>query len=201
MKIMRRRFISLAAVTAAGPVAVTGLGLAAGPAPHSPRLTAATLSAAAAAGQTPGSGAAGRILLVAVAVVAVGAFTVLQIMARSGHRRAGRPRPPGACRRLRLADPAAAVRGRCRPRRDAGRRSRCLRAVVEIRITARLRAGLRSWSQPRSRSRLRSPRAAARERPAGRAARMVVMKAAPGAVAGVGGLPKRHPACLRYLYR
>ena len=99
MKIMRGRFISLAAVTAAGPVAVTGLGLAAGPAPHSPRLTAATLSAAAAAGQTPGSGAAGRILLVAVAVVAVGAFTVLQIMARSGHRRG----PAGRGRRARAA--------------------------------------------------------------------------------------------------
>ena len=114
---------------------------------------------------------------------------------------AGQPRPPGACRRLRLADPAASVRGGRRPRREAGRRSRRLRAVVEIRITTRLRPGLRSWSQPRSRSRLRSPRAAAMERPGGRAARTEVMKEAPGAAAGIGGLPKRDPACLRYLYR
>ena len=85
---MRRRFVSVAAVTAAGPMAVTGLSLAAGPVPHSARLTAAALSAASAAGQARGSGsAAGAIVLVAVAVVAVGAFTVLQLMARSGRRR------------------------------------------------------------------------------------------------------------------
>ncbi len=85
---MRRRFVSVAAVTAAGPMAVTGLSLAAGPVPHSARLTAAALSAASAAGQARGSGsAAGAIVLVAVAVAAVGAFTVLQLMARSGRRR------------------------------------------------------------------------------------------------------------------
>lgn len=114
---------------------------------------------------------------------------------------AGQPRPPGACRRPRLADPAAAVPGGRRPRRDAGRRSRRLRAVVEIRITARLRPGLRSWSQPRSRSRLRSSRAAAMERSGERAARTGVITQAPGTAARLGGLPKRHPACLRYLYR
>ncbi len=114
---------------------------------------------------------------------------------------AGQPRSPGACRRLRLADPAAAVPGGRRPRREAGRRSRRLRTVVEIRITARLRAGLRSWSQPRSRSRLRSSRAAAMERPGGRAARTGVMKEAPGAPAPLGALPNRDSACLRCLYR
>ena len=96
---MRRRFVSVAALTAAGPMAVTGLSAAAGPAPHSPRLTAATLPAAVAAGQASGSGAAGRIVLVAVAVAAIGAFTVLQIMARSGRRRA----PVSRGRRARAA--------------------------------------------------------------------------------------------------
>jgi hypothetical protein len=56
-------------------------------------IAAATLSAArhaaSAAGQDPRSGSqAGRIVLVAVAVAAVSAFVVLQIMARSGRRRA-----------------------------------------------------------------------------------------------------------------
>ena len=105
MRIMRKRFVPVAALPAAGPMAVTWLSLAAGPAPHSPRLTAATVSAAvsaaAAARQAPGSGTAGRIVLVAVAVAAVGAFTVLQIMARSGRRRApvsrGRRAHAAAC--------------------------------------------------------------------------------------------------------
>jgi hypothetical protein len=66
-------------------------------------IAAATLSAgrhaASAAGQDPRSGSqAGRIVLVAVAVAAVSAFVVLQIMARSGRRRApvtrGRRRAP-----------------------------------------------------------------------------------------------------------
>jgi hypothetical protein len=54
-----------------------------------------------AAGPSGGdSSMAGRIVLVAVAVVAVGAFTVLQIMARSGRRR------PPAQRRRRRYDPS-----------------------------------------------------------------------------------------------
>ncbi len=100
MMIMRTRFVSVAALPAAGPMAVTGLSPAAWPAPDSPRLTAASLSAASAAGQAPRSGsAAGAIVLVAVAVAAVGAFTVLQIMARSGRRRV----PAGGGRRARAA--------------------------------------------------------------------------------------------------
>ncbi len=114
---MRRRLISVAALPAAGPMAVTGLSPAAGPVPHSPRLTAATLAAASAAGQAPGSGsAAGAIILVAIAVAAVGAFTVLQIMARSGRRRA----PVSRGRRAR----AAACDWRTLPpkyQQDAGR--------------------------------------------------------------------------------
>jgi hypothetical protein len=60
------------------------------------RATAAQLAAglAAAGPPEPGAPVAGRIALVAVAVLAVGAFTALQIRARSGHRRPpGRGRP------------------------------------------------------------------------------------------------------------
>jgi hypothetical protein len=93
-------FVSAAAVTAAGPMAVTGLSLAAWPAPHGPRLIAATLPAASAGGQGPGSGsAAGAVVLVAVAVASVGAFAVLQVMARPGRRRA----PVSRGRRARAA--------------------------------------------------------------------------------------------------
>jgi len=54
-----------------------------------------------AAGQQGGSGsAAGRIALVALAVLAVGAFAVLQIKARSRGRRSGRRHDPSDWRAL-----------------------------------------------------------------------------------------------------
>src|SRR5579864_7749273 len=80
VKTMRRRVTS--ALAAAALAALAALCLSGGPVQAEP--------------------AAGRIALIAIAVAAVAAFTALQVLARSRHRR-----PPVLCR---LADMAAWLR-------------------------------------------------------------------------------------------
>lgn len=86
---MRRRVVS--ALAAAGLAGLAALCLSAGPARAEPAAGAASLLAP-------------RIALIAIAVGAVGSFTVLQVIARSPHRRPRprsdwRTRPPACDRR------------------------------------------------------------------------------------------------------
>ena len=121
----RTRIFSVLAL--AGLVAMAVLGLSGTPVRAQP--------AASSAGLPPGHGgsSAARVLLIAVALVALGAFAVLQLLARSQRRRWSvgadwRTWPPGY-------DPWADAR------RPGDRAARRLGVPAGIRISARSRAG------------------------------------------------------------
>jgi hypothetical protein len=136
MATMHQRVVS--AVAAAGLVAVAVLGLSAGRARaepaassadiavYSPRPAAASQPEAPAVRQGHGAGSdAGRIALIAIAVGAVGAFTVLQVIAWSRNRRSQarsdtRTRPAGRDPGTGFGRADSASRNRAGPARERG---------------------------------------------------------------------------------